>query len=397
MKKILYSIFPLAVLALVFTFVFSVYAKGKDKDDDKIKGPTKAIEKAIERLEKFSDADFGISEKEAAFGNTSETLSIGKKGHVRITAGKVTATASSTITVSVWKMSFTVHNMPDNVVNTRGHGRATFESIKVGDVVDVRGVLDENTALFIHAKHILNRSANLNQREEQINRMREQIRQLIERLNKLLQGGTAPPPSSSDTAAPTMPGGFVAQAVSSSQINLAWGVSTDNIGVTAYKISRCTGAGCSIGDPIATVTSTSYQDTSLSASTTYVYTIAAYDAAGNGSIKANTSATTQSASTADTSAPTKPTSVSAGVAATSNTQINLGWLASTDNVGVTGYKIFRCSGASCSPESQITTISTASYSDTGLTASTTYGYSVAAYDAAGNVSEKSSVATATTP
>ncbi|MBI5043497.1 MAG: fibronectin type III domain-containing protein [Nitrospirae bacterium] len=96
----------------------------------------------------------------------------------------------------------------------------------------------------------------------------------------------------------------------------------------------------------------------------------------------------------DTQAPTVPTGLSAQ--AVSSSQINLSWSASTDNVGVTGYRIYRCTGSSCTPSTQIATSPTTSYSDTGLSVSTTYTYSVSAVDAAGNESLQSAFASATT-
>ena len=75
--------------------------------------------------------------------------------------------------------------------------------------------------------------------------------------------------------------------------------------------------------------------------------------------------------------------------ATSASQINLSWTASTDNVGVTGYKVYRNG-------TQIATATTTSYSNTGLAASTAYTYTVSAYDAAGNVSGQSASVSATT-
>ncbi len=91
------------------------------------------------------------------------------------------------------------------------------------------------------------------------------------------------------------------------------------------------------------------------------------------------------------SSDTQPPTIPANIIATaiSSSQINLSWTASTDNVGVTGYRIYRGG-------SQIATSATNSYSDTGLTPSTAYSYTVAAYDAAGNVSSQSSSASATT-
>ncbi|WP_281886294.1 cellulose binding domain-containing protein [Paenibacillus sp. YYML68] len=89
----------------------------------------------------------------------------------------------------------------------------------------------------------------------------------------------------------------------------------------------------------------------------------------------------------DTQAPTAPTSLAA--AAASSTQINLSWTASTDNVAVAGYRVYRGG-------TQVGTASSTSYSDTGLTASTAYSYTVRAYDAVGNVSSASNTASATT-
>src|SRR5207244_5810305 len=95
------------------------------------------------------------------------------------------------------------------------------------------------------------------------------------------------PPSPPYTQAPTVPTGLTATAVSTSQINLSWTASTDNVGVTGYKIFRNT-------VQVGTATTTSYSDTRLSASTTYTYTVLAYDAAGNNSAQsAPASATTQ--------------------------------------------------------------------------------------------------------
>jgi chitodextrinase len=69
--------------------------------------------------------------------------------------------------------------------------------------------------------------------------------------------------------------------------------------------------------------------------------------------------------------------------------VNLSWSASTDNVGVTGYRVFR-NGA------QVGTPSGLAFQDVGLTPNTTYNYTVAARDAAGNVSSQSASASATT-
>ena len=54
-----------------------------------------------------------------------------------------------------------------------------------------------------------------------------------------------------DTTKPSKPAGLTATAVSSSQINLSWTASTDNVGVTGYRIYRG-------GTQVGASTSTSY-------------------------------------------------------------------------------------------------------------------------------------------
>jgi parallel beta-helix repeat protein len=91
-------------------------------------------------------------------------------------------------------------------------------------------------------------------------------------------------PTSSDVIAPSAPTNLTATAVSSSQINLSWSASADNVGVSGYKIYRCQGSNCIPTIQIATSTTNSYFDTSLSPSITYTYKVAAYDTAGNISV-----------------------------------------------------------------------------------------------------------------
>jgi hypothetical protein len=97
---------------------------------------------------------------------------------------------------------------------------------------------------------------------------------------------------------------------------------------------------------------------------------------------------------ADTTAPTTPASLSAFPA--SSSQINLTWAASSDTVGVTGYRLERCQGSSCTGFTQIAIPTATSYSDSGLAANAAYRYRVRAADAAGNLSGYSPIGTATT-
>ncbi|MBI3774383.1 MAG: hypothetical protein HY273_02315 [Gammaproteobacteria bacterium] len=77
-----------------------------------------------------------------------------------------------------------------------------------------------------------------------------------------------------DSQTPTIPSNLTATPVSASQINLAWNASTDNVGVTGYRIYRN-------GSLIMSTAATSYSNTGLTAATNYSYTVAAYDAANN--------------------------------------------------------------------------------------------------------------------
>jgi serine protease len=101
----------------------------------------------------------------------------------------------------------------------------------------------------------------------------------------------------------------------------------------------------------------------------------------------NAAAALQATVTPDTEPPTAPTDLAA--TAVSSSQIDLAWSVSTDNVGVTGYKVFR-------DAAQIAATAATSYSDTGLAPSTTHSYYVVAFDAASNESAPSNTASATT-
>ena len=70
-------------------------------------------------------------------------------------------------------------------------------------------------------------------------------------MNTPIGGGTPPGP---DTNPPTTPAGLAATVVSSSQINLTWTASTDNVGVTGYRVERCQGASCANFIQVATPT-----------------------------------------------------------------------------------------------------------------------------------------------
>jgi chitodextrinase len=188
--------------------------------------------------------------------------------------------------------------------------------------------------------------------------------------------GSGPP---GDGEAPSVPQNLVATPVSEDQIDLTWDASTDNVGVTGYNIYR---------DDLLVDTSptNAYSDTGLASETEYEYEVSAFDAAANESARSAPDSATTPAS-GDTEAPSIPQNLSAtGV---SDDQIDLTWDASTDNVGVTGYNIYR-------DNLLVDTSPTNAYSDTGLAIETEYEYEVSAFDAAANESARSDPDSATT-
>ena len=184
---------------------------------------------------------------------------------------------------------------------------------------------------------------------------------------------------STDTVAPSTPLNLVASGTTQTTTNLSWTASTDNVGVTGYTIYQ----GATL---IGTSTTTSYTVTALTPSTGYTFAVSAKDAAGNMSGQSASAFATTLAPVLDTTAPTAPTMSASG---TTQTSTNLSWSGATDNVGVTGYDVYR-NGALLGSTASTT------YAVSGLTASTTYSFTVKAKDAAGNVSANSNTVSVTT-
>jgi fibronectin type 3 domain-containing protein len=102
-----------------------------------------------------------------------------------------------------------------------------------------------------------------------------------------------------------------------------------------------------------------------------------------------------SATVPDTQPPTAPTNLT-GTAANSG-EVDLSWAASTDNIGVTNYDIYRGGVLVGTVPGGSAQGSSLTYQDTTVAPSTTYSYTVKARDAANNSSAASNIATATTP
>jgi chitodextrinase len=192
-------------------------------------------------------------------------------------------------------------------------------------------------------------------------------------------------PASADTTVPSKPVGLTAVIVPGFGVDLHWSPSTDNRKLAGYDIYR---NGVWLDNPVKphggrTRAGTNYFD--INADTTGSYTVQAFDHSGNRSPMSDPIGGTPPVP--DTQAPSLPE----GAAATpqSTTSILITWTASTDNIGVTGYDIWR-------DGSVVGSTGSTNYTDTGLTAATLCSYTITAKDFAGNVSDPSAPATATT-
>ena len=135
-----------------------------------------------------------------------------------------------------------------------------------------------------------------------------------------------------DTEAPSAVTDVSSSNTTSTGTQLNWSASTDNVGVTNYEVFQ---NGVSIAN---TGTTTNFNVTGLSPSTMYNFMVTAADGAGNISGPGNTVSITTAAE-ADTEAPSAVSDLAA--AGTTSTSTTLSWSASTDNVGVTNYEVFR--------------------------------------------------------
>src|SRR5439155_3320096 len=106
-------------------------------------------------------------------------------------------------------------------------------------------------------------------------------------------------------------------------------------------------------------------NTTTASNGAHALTSKAYDAAANVGTSTAVNVTVNNAG--DTTPPTAPASLTAN---SPKRKISLSWTASTDNVGVTGYQIWRASSAS-GPFSQIATTTSTTYTDNGLSSGST--------------------------
>jgi hypothetical protein len=177
---------------------------------------------------------------------------------------------------------------------------------------------------------------------------------------------------------PAAPSSLILSVISSSQINLSW---TDNSSVeSGFKIERSTDGTTFTQIALNGSNDVTYSSTGLTASKKYYYRVRATNSAGDSSYSNIASATTKAASTADTQAPTAPSGLY--LASKTTSSVTIKWKASTDNVGVSFYKVYR-NGKYMNGSSDMMDV------DESVVRGTTYTYYITAVDKAGNESAKS--------
>lgn len=176
------------------------------------------------------------------------------------------------------------------------------------------------------------------------------------------------------TTRPTPPTNLTANA-GAAGVALSWGGSSSSSSpVLGYRVYRNS-------DEVAQTSSTSFTDTGVTDGTAYSYYVVAYSQADKVSRASNIVTVTL----AGTTAPTAPSNLTADPG---DGQVTLSWSASTDNVGIESYSLYR-------NDQFVASTTGTSYSDTGLNDGTSYSYYVTAADPAGNASAQSNRVSAT--
>ncbi|SKB55773.1 Por secretion system C-terminal sorting domain-containing protein [Alkalitalea saponilacus] len=193
--------------------------------------------------------------------------------------------------------------------------------------------------------------------------------------SEALEITTLPDPGIDDEEPPTSPTGLTVVEKTDTSISLTWDESTDNIYVEVYEVY--------VDDRLEIITnSNSATISSLVQGTEYSIIVVAVDPSGNSS-----ESELFTVMTVDIEAPTTPTDL---IAEFSETTILMSWAASTDNVGVVGYRIYV-------NNTLVETITITSYDLSEFKDLTSFTFGVSAVDAAGNESGRASLIVSNEP
>jgi fibronectin type 3 domain-containing protein len=206
----------------------------------------------------------------------------------------------------------------------------------------------------------------------------------VSALNAVGEGPRSNTSAATAATVPTAPG--LASATASGQsVNLGWSAPADAGGsaVTGYRVYRSTARGAETL-VTGTGTGTSFIDDSTAYGSTYYYEVTAVNAVGE-SPRSNEISVTLVAP--DSTPPSAPANLR--IAATGTSQVILEWTASTDNVGVTGYQVYRDGTLLATP-------APTAFLDSGLAGGSSHSYVVRAIDAAANQSQASGPVSAKT-
>jgi hypothetical protein len=202
---------------------------------------------------------------------------------------------------------------------------------------------------------------------------------------------------------PAAPTGLTGTAASSSVINLSWKVLSPpaNCLIDQYSLFRSTTSGFkpSLGNLVAVLTSETYSDSGLAASTTYYYKIGAIDGDGEGVESAQIAVKTPAAPPC-TTAPAAPTGLVAG--ALTDVSISLSWTKETPpaNCVISSYSVYRSTTSGFTPSSSTliaSGLTGTTYTSAGLLPSTVYYYKIESVDSAGTSTASAQASARTLP
>lgn len=187
-----------------------------------------------------------------------------------------------------------------------------------------------------------------------------------------------------ETTPPTTPTGVATSNPSATSVTVSWNASTDNIAVTGYELKY---NSTSLG----TSSSLSRSVTGLAPNVQYAFSVRARDEFGNWS---NWSSPAVNITLFDVTAPSAPGGFNSG--SSTHAQVSFSWTASTDDVAVVAYDLYRILHGNALLLASLSSSAT-TYQDTHILPGASYGYFLKARDGSGNASTATSTVNVSIP